>query len=164
MIVQCTVENVAQLTEYARSKQLVYLRIEKGTNGLLMDYSLLKDITDESEQYRVENIMKDSIRTLFDLITKLNQLSDILVHNIEPLSYQLVYDCLINSNVPTFSFSSMLPNSALCLSEEKPTVNVDWKTVFADKLDEEVPDLYVKKTSKKYALVTYRELVEILSK
>lgn len=164
MIVQCTVENVAQLTEYARSKQLVYLRIEKGTNGLLMDYSLLKNITDESEQYRAENVMKDSIRTLFDLITKLNQLSDILVRNIEPISYQLIYDCLANSNIPTFSFSSMLPNGALCLPEEKTSVNVDWKSVFADKLDEEVSELYVKKTSKKYIPVTYRELVAILSK
>lgn len=163
MIVQCTAENVAQLVDYARAKQLVYLRIEKGTDGLVMDYSLLKDVASESDQHRAECIMKDSIRTLFDLIGKLNQLSDILVRGIEPISYQLLYDCLANSNIPLFSFSSMLPNGALALPEEKP-VNVDWKTVFANKLNEEVPDLYVKKTSKKYALVTYKELAEILSK
>ncbi len=163
MIVQCTTENVTQLIDYARLKQLVYLRIEKGNSGLVMDYSLLKDIQDEDDAYRIETIMKDSIKTLFDLIGKLNQLSDILVRNIEPISYQLIYDCMGNSNVSTFSFSSMLPNGIFDLPAQK-TVNVDWKTVFADKLNEEVPDLYIKKTSKKYALVTYGELAKMLSK
>lgn len=162
MIVQCTVENVTQLIKYARLKQLVYLRIEKGTTGLVMDYSLLKDINDEQEMYRIETIMKDSIKTLFDLIGKLNQLSDILLRNIEPISYQLIYDCMGNSNIPIFSFSSMLPNGIYDLPVK--TVNVDWDTVFADKLNEEIPDLYVKKSSKKYALVTYGELVKILNK
>lgn len=163
MIVQCTIENVTQLIEYARLKQIAYLRVEKGTDGLIMDYSLLSDIKNESESFRAENVIKNSIKTLFDLINKLNQLSDIIERNIDPISYQLVYDCLGNSNIPTFSFSSMLPNGIFDLPVQK-VINIDWETVFKDKATEEVPGLYVKKTPKKYVPITYGELAKMLSK
>ena len=163
MIVQCTVENVKQVTEYARTRQLIYLKVEKNQSDIIMDYSLIKDINDESEIERIKSIIKDSIRTSFDLINKLNQLSNILSHNVQPMSYQLVYDCTVNGNTPMFDYSSMLPVPEEVLDIQE-TINIDWNTVFKDKLDETIPDLYIKKSPKKYSLVTYRELIKILNK
>jgi hypothetical protein len=54
-----------------------------------------------------------------------------------------------------------LPNGVFDV-QTRQAINVDWDNIFADKLNENVPGLYSKKSSKKYIPVTYKSLIEIL--
>lgn len=161
MIVQCTKDELVKVIDYARSGQLVYLRIEKKDDVLIMDYKLISSIKNESVLARIEYLIKTSLKTTFDLISNLGKLNNILNANITPISYSLTYDCDVNSNVPLYSLSSALPTVVLQQNEE-PVKEIEWDKVFADKLNEIVPGLYSKKSSKKYAPITYSELIEVL--
>ena len=161
MVVQCSVEEVTKVIDYARKGDLAYLKIEKKDDILIMNYSLISDIKDESERLRVENVSKDSIKTTFDLINKLMQLNDIIVKDIQPRVYKLSYECKSNSNTPLYSFSSILPNGVFDV-QTRQAINVDWDNVFTDKLNETVPGLYIKRSAKKYSPVTYKELIDII--
>lgn len=161
MIVQCSIEEVTKVIDYARSGKLVYLKIEKKDDFLIMDYLLLDEIHNESDIERIKNVQRASIKTIFDLINKLTQLNDIIVKDIKPQSYSLTYECKGNSNAPIYSYSSILPNGVFDV-QTRQTINVDWDNIFADKLNENVPGLYSKKSSKKYIPVTYKSLIEIL--
>lgn len=161
MIVQCSVEEVTKVIDYARSGKLIYLKVEKKDDFLIMDYSLIDSVTNESDLEKIKVIQKNSIKTTFDLINKLTQLNDIIVRDIKPHSYTLTYECKTNSNAPIYSHSSILPNGVFDV-QTRQSINIDWDNVFTDKLEEIVPGLYSKKSSKKYAPVTYKELIEIL--
>lgn len=161
MIVQCSTEEVTKVIDYARQSKLVYLKVEKQDDTLIMDYSLIDSIKDPIVLEKIEYVLKNSIKTTFDLINKLNQLNDIIVRDIKPISYTLYYECREDHNAPTYSCSNILPNGAFDVQSKQP-VSIDWDNVFTDKLEEKVPGLYSKRSAKKYIPVTYRELIEIL--
>jgi hypothetical protein len=161
MIVQCSVEEVTKVIDYARSGKLVYLKVEKKDDFLIMNYSLIDEVHNESDIERIKNVQKTSIKTTFDLINKLTQLNDIIVKDIKPQSYTLTYECKANANAPIYSHSSILPNGVFDV-QTRQAINVDWDNVFTGKLEEIVPGLYSKRSSKKYVPVTYKELIEIL--
>ncbi len=160
MVVKCSKDELAKVIDYARNSKLVYLKIEKKDDILIMDYKLIDNIKKESVLLKTEHMLKTSLKTTFDLIGQLEKLHHVINVDITPISYTLTYDCTVNSNIPLYSLSSALPNSIVI--QPKKEVEIDWDNMFADKLDQEVPGLYSKKAAKKYAPVTYRELVEIL--
>jgi hypothetical protein len=161
MVCECSIETVVKLIDYARKGDLIYLKIEKNNDILIMDYSLINEIKNESDFERIKKVQRNSLKTTFDLINKLNQLNNIIIKDIKPKSYSLTYQCLTNSNMPIYSFASILPNGTMDL-QTRQSINIDWDNVFTDVLDEKVPKLYIKKSAKKYVPITYKELITIL--
>jgi hypothetical protein len=160
MVVQCSVEEVTKVINYARKSKLYYLLIEKKDNILIMDYRLIDDIKKEDDKDRIQYVLDRSIKTTFDVINKLTQLNNILSNDIQPTIYSLCYECSVNSNAPTFSSSIVVPSEAT--KQDSKEVNIDWDEVFADKLDDNINGLYVKKSAKKYVQATYKDLVDVL--
>ncbi len=176
MIVKCDIESIDNIIKNIRESKLTNVRIVRDEiDGLMAFYNLLCDDEYIYEKERILNIMKNSIQVTFDVLSELNNLKKAMINNVEPLSYELEYDCTVNKNVALHTFSATFPANYKNIvaneteginsfkeTKEKPPVSLSLKEMFADKLDKQVPFLYTKKPSKKYNPVTYRELVELL--
>ena len=111
MVIKCSKDELAKVIDYARNSKLVYLKIEKKDDILIMDYKLIDNIKKESVLLKAEHMLKTSLKTTFDLIGQLERLYNVINVDITPISYTLTYDCTVNSNIPLYSLSSVASSS-----------------------------------------------------
>ena len=162
MITECTTVSVNNLIDCCHNKTLVYLNIKKGIKSFIADYDTLDHITNAELKNKYKKKLDDSIQGLLDVITQLNILKLALGNNVKinDFSFSLKFDIRVEYKQYLLSYSSVLPPS-ISVTNKKPVV-IDWNEVFIDKLGETVPNLFTKKTSKKYVPITYGDLIEIL--
>ena len=164
MIADCNSTNIAKIIDYVKAKQIAFLSIKSIQGDLIMDYTLIDQVSsDTAKNEEVAKRVRNSLQKSLFVIKKLQYLQLLLNNNVKP-TFNLLFDCTID--IPTHSYSCILPAyvdvSKLYNAKEEDKVN--WNNVFNDRLDKYVPDLFTKRSSKKYIPVTYRELREILVK
>lgn len=163
MIDKCTSENLLNIINYAKDRKLVYFRVEKHEQDFLMEYNTLNDIDEIQNRIIAENVIKNSLRTTFALIERLEQLKTLVDNDIIPSLYTLKYDVTQSTKYPIFNVNTVMPEGYSNIKNKKKKVEIDWNSVFEDKLNEIVPSIYSKKSAKKYIPITYKELIDIIS-
>ena len=160
MIIKCTEESVEQVIDYCKQGKVCFLSVGKSNDDFVMQYDLIEDAK-RNERDNLERIIKKSLPVTYDMIKQLTKFKDVIAKTTNGVTFKLTYDCFnVNRiNMPTLSYHSSYPKDITVQKEF-----IDWSKVFADKLDNHVPDLFIKKSAKKYSQITYKELIEILSK
>lgn len=173
MIVKCTEESVGKVISYCEKGELCFVNIEKDRDEFAMQYDLIGEVAKKEakpEEFvsKCNSTIKRSLIVTRDLIKQLTQFKKALEldKDMTKVSFRLKYDCSLvgKNNLPTLSYGSSYPTNFFDSKSNVKQIVVNWEQVFSDRLNDYIPDLFVKKSSKKYAPATFKELVDILSK
>jgi hypothetical protein len=173
MIVKCTEESVGKVISYCEKGERCFVNIEKDGDEFAMQYDLISEIAKKEakpEEFvsKCNSTIKRSLIVTRDLIKQLTQFKKALGldKDMTKVAFRLKYDCSLvgKNNLPTLSYGSSYPTNFFNSKSDVKQIVVNWEQVFSDRLNDYIPDLFVKKSSKKYAPATFKELVDILSK
>lgn len=154
---ECNSANLEKVINYCRQVKLFDLKITKIQDDLHIEY----DITDNLEEDKkavIEKCLKNNTQKIISLIKHLKELQ-------QDINNEVTFN--------RFSLSFKYSNDKFLLNSEKvvrtepkviPKEIINFDEVFKEEIAENknVPGIYKKVSSKKYAFVSYKELAEIL--
>lgn len=162
MIAECTVDNIKMLISKALRQEIIYLSINLINNELVINYNLLDEIEKEENRDKIIDNLRKNVSFSRDLIDKLSFLNKLVSNNTLPIKYELVFSCSHKEDKPKITYNAMYPSNVSIDNSKKIPIN--WDTVFKDRLNENIPGVFHKRSAKKYLPLSYGELVEILKK
>jgi hypothetical protein len=156
-IEECNSSNIEKVINYCRQTKLCNLEITKIQDELCIKYDIIDNI-DEKERFAVQESLNNSTNKIVALINHLKQLSSDIENQVSFKNFSLSFK---------YSKGKFLLNyekivNPVTLAEVKKVI--DFEELFKDQIAENrnVPGIYKKVSSKKYAFVSYKELAEIL--
>lgn len=163
MLTVCTVETMEELIELCQQRKITYIKIQKFDGKFNMEYNTINDLSfkDHTEEY--DNKLKNCMKEISDLITQLRTLRNVIDNDkVKDVSFSLKFDITLNRSSMLSFFSIIPPGAAQFHIKKKEPVKIDWDEIFADRLNEVIPELFMKKSAKKYSNATYKDLIEVL--
>ena len=164
MLTVCTVETMNEIIKLCQQRKIGYIKIQKFNNEFNMEYNTIEDLfKDEYEKYDIK--LRNCMKEVSDLIHQLNILRNVIDNDkAKDVSFSLTFNVELDKRDMLSFFSMIPPGASQFHIKKKEPINIDWDEIFADKLNEVIPELFMKRSAKKYSNVTYRDLVELLKR
>jgi len=157
MIAKANLENIDKVVQYSEQQSLASFKLIRNNGEFHMEYKTCEDFEKQTDKDRIRKNIDESVEKSLTFNRRLKYFRKLIEENSEIIGCDLSIDYTGEKTTSTYSMAT---------AGKAPSKDVNLQDIlrnaFANKLDNTVPGLYVKRSSKKYSLVTYRELIDIL--